>query len=98
MTKNFKTLTGRVPPNYGFELVHLADGCSTDLLDSARAFFSSPEHDLPGLSVELAKVADRVRDCVALRQREQPAVAEFLRRQPAVAVSADRPAGTGGQR
>ncbi len=92
MTTNFKTISGRVPPNYGIDLVQFADGCSTDLLDSARAFFSIPEHDLPGVSTELAKVADDVHDCVALRQREQPAVAAFLHRQAAVAGSPDPPA------
>ncbi len=95
MTRNFKTITARVPPNYGIELVHLAGGCSTDLLDAARAFFASPEHDLPGVSTELEKVADQVRDCAALRRREQPAVAAFLHQQQSLAAASARP-GTGG--
>ena len=96
MTRNFKTITSRVPPNYGIELVHLANGCSTDLLDSARAFFASPDHDLPGVSTELEKVVDQVRDCAALRRREQPAVAEFLHRQQSLAATPARAAGPGG--
>ena len=76
---NFKTIASRVPPNYTAFLVHYAAGCSTGPLDEARAFFSSPEHDVPGISVELAKLADEVNDCAALRKREEPAVAAFLR-------------------
>jgi alanyl aminopeptidase len=76
---NFKTIASRVPPNYTAFLVHYAAGCSTGPLEEARAFFSSPDHDVPGISVELAKLADEVNDCVALRRREEPAVAAFLR-------------------
>jgi alanyl aminopeptidase len=76
---NFKAISSRVPPNYTTFLVYFAAGCTTGPLEEARAFFSSPEHDAPGVSVELAKLADQVNDCAALRRREEPAAAAFLR-------------------
>ncbi|MBI1950386.1 MAG: hypothetical protein HYS34_03370 [Acidobacteria bacterium] len=57
-------------------------GCSTGPLEEERAFFSSPGHDAPGVSVELARLADEVNDCASLRRREQQAVAAFLRQRP----------------
>ena len=75
---NFKTIASRVPPNYVAYLVYFAAGCSTAPLEEAKTFFTIPDHDINGASVELAKVADQVNDCVALRKREEPAVAAFL--------------------
>ncbi|HYS04336.1 MAG TPA: M1 family metallopeptidase [Candidatus Dormibacteraeota bacterium] len=79
VTENFKPIVDRVPANYGIFLVHYASGCSDERLQAARDFFSDPAHDLPGVQTELKKVADEVSDCVRLRRRERPAVAEFLR-------------------
>ncbi len=95
VTENFEGIIKRLPPNNGIELVHYAGGCSEDLLQDARAFFSTPGHDLPGVDTELRKVADQVSDCVRLRRREQPAVAAFLRAQPAVAASGAQTAAGG---
>ncbi len=94
VTGNFKTIVDRVPSNYGIFLVHFAGGCSDDLLQSARAFFSTPGHDLPGIDTEIKKVADEVNDCVRLRRREQPAVATFLRGQPEAGTTSRHPAHT----
>ncbi len=77
--KNFKIIAGRVPPNFTAYLARFAGGCTTGPLEEARAFFASPDHDVPGVSVELAKLADEVNDCASLRRREQEAVAAFLR-------------------
>jgi alanyl aminopeptidase len=76
---NFKTIASRVPPNYVAYLVYFAAGCSTAPLEEAKTFFATPDHDINGVSVELAKVADQVNDCAALRRREQQTVAGFLR-------------------
>jgi hypothetical protein len=89
--KNFKAIASRVPPNYTAFLVRFAAGCSTGPLEEARAFFSIPDHDASGVSVELAKLADEVNDCAALRRREQQAVAAFLRAPgPAAAAAGTR--------
>ena len=87
MTGNFKPIVERIPVNYGVNLVDYAGGCSTELLEQARVFFSAQGHDLPGVDTEIAKVADEVNDCARLRRREQPSVAAFLRGQPAVAAA-----------
>ena len=93
-TENFKTIVGRVPANNGVDLVDYAGGCSDDLLEQARLFFSAPGHEVPGFDVGFRKVADEVNDCVRLRRREQPAVAAFLRGDPSVAANGSRaPAG-----
>jgi alanyl aminopeptidase len=97
VTENFERIARHLPPNYGVDLAHYAGGCSENLLESARAFFSAPGHDLPGIDTELRKVADQVSDCVRLRRREQQAVAAFLRAQPAVATK-DAQTAAGGHR
>jgi hypothetical protein len=48
-------------------------------LQEAEKFFAEPAHSPPGTDQELAKVAEAVKTCVALRQREGASVAEFLR-------------------
>jgi len=89
-TENFKTIVERIPVNYGVNLVRYAGACSADLLEPARAFFSAPGHDLPGIDTEIRKVADEVSDCSRLRRREQPAVAAFLRSQSPVAAAGSK--------
>ena len=98
VTGNFKTIVDRVPANYGVFLAHYASGCSDDRLQAARDFFSDRAHDLPGIATELKKVADEVNDCVRLRRRERPAVAEFLRDLPDAADSRGGAAGGGPRR
>jgi hypothetical protein len=41
------------------------------------------ENQVPGTEAQLVKLRDRVRDCLALRERESKAVAAFLEGQQA---------------
>jgi len=84
MTANYDAIVDRIPPEQGAYLARFADGCSLDRLEAAQRFFTSVRekeaaHGITGTERELAKVADSVRNCVSLREREGAAVAGFLK-------------------
>jgi hypothetical protein len=56
----------------------IALGCSSERLESARAFFADPAHSPPGTEAELRKMDATVVECVGLREREGAAVRDFL--------------------
>ena len=60
----------------------IADGCSAQRLERAEDFFGQAENQVPGTTEQLAKVAERVRDCVRLREREGAAAARYLASPP----------------
>lgn len=80
MMDNYKRITDRIPPTYAAYLPMFAGGCSEKRLRVAQTFFSNPAHVVPGTDRQLAKVAEAVTDCVALRKREGQAVADYLTR------------------
>ena len=80
MTENYDAIKAKLPPMFLVFLPHLAGGCSEDRARSADAFFAEPGHAAPGTEKEMAKVAEAVKDCAALRSREGAAVAAYLRR------------------
>ena len=65
-------------PVYAPFLVYLGGACEQPKLDQTNAFYSAPEHTVPGMDVELKKVMEAGGDCVKLRAREGPAVARYL--------------------
>ena len=67
--------------------------CDTLRIAEAEYFFSTPEANHPGTREELAKVVERIRECVGVREREGPAFARYLQ-QPRSTRPA--PAGTPG--
>jgi hypothetical protein len=78
LTENYAAVMSHIPPMYGVYMPQFANGCSTARLETAEKFFAVPAHAVPGTDQELAKVADNVRDCTGLRQREGPSVAAYL--------------------
>jgi len=78
MKVNYAAITGRVPPQMAALMPFYASGCSAERLESARVFFSEPAHATIGTQQTLSKVADRVNDCVGLREREGAAAARYL--------------------
>ncbi len=80
MTESYDQIMTRVPPIFAGFMPFVASGCSAERLAHAEDFFAQPEHQAPGTARQLAKVAEQVRDCVALREREGEAVARFLKR------------------
>ncbi len=100
---NWPLLAGRMPPDRVPGLTRFAGGCSPSRLDEGRAFFSAPERAQPAIAAQLARVADQVAECVALRQREGPAVAAFLATSapttaPVVPSASHRQVGPGAER
>lgn len=81
MTENYNAITQRIPVMFYPYLTRFAGGCSEQRLDAARAFFSDPERQVPGVQLELDKTASQVMDCVSLRDREGPAVTQYLQGQ-----------------
>ena len=70
MTENYDAIKARLPPMFLAFMPHFAGGCSEERAASASAFFAEPGHAAPGTDKEMAKVAEAVRDCAALRSRE----------------------------
>ena len=79
ITSNYEALKARVPAQQLAYLPLYASGCSAELLATTRAFFSQPEHQVPGTEGQLARTANQVNECIKLRQREGPAVSAYLR-------------------
>jgi alanyl aminopeptidase len=78
MMTNFDAIASRLPPEFVGFLPFSASGCSAERLATAKAFFAQENHQGPGTETTLAKVSDRVNDCVRLRAREGAAVAQYL--------------------
>lgn len=79
-TDHYGAIAARIPPDFIVYLPFVASGCSLERLESARAFFSAPEHRVEGTEKQLARIADQVHDCAGLRRREGPVVAAYLAR------------------
>ena len=79
MTDKYEQITSRLPPMFAGFMPFAASGCSAERLEQAEEFFAQPEHQGPGTGKQLAKVAEQVRDCVALREREGEAVTRYLK-------------------
>lgn len=78
LTANYDRVTSRIPPQYAAFMPFVARGCSAERLEKAKVFFAEPEHNVPGTDEQLAKLSDRVTDCVGLRNREGSAVGSYL--------------------
>jgi hypothetical protein len=80
VTENYEAIRAKLPPMFLVFLPHVVGGCSEDRAKSATTFFTEPAHSSPGIEKEMAKVAEAVKDCAALRSREGGAVAAYLGR------------------
>ena len=77
MTRNYDGLTKRMPPYALAYLIRFADGCSSERLDWAKAFFTR-ERRAEGFEVELAKTQDHVTDCENLRRVQGRTIRNYL--------------------
>jgi alanyl aminopeptidase len=80
VTKNYDTIVRRIPPMLAVFVPYFGSGCSPERLARAQAFFAEPAHAPAGSEKELAKMTERVEDCVALRKREGERVRSYLNR------------------
>ncbi|HET9317791.1 MAG TPA: M1 family metallopeptidase, partial [Vicinamibacteria bacterium] len=74
---NFETILGRMPPLFHAALANVAAGCERERVQQAREMFAARK--VEGADQELAKVGERVEECVALRAREAASVGGYLR-------------------
>jgi cytosol alanyl aminopeptidase len=79
--KHYDELAKRLPPMFLAFLPNYALGqaCSEDRLAAVRDFFLDPRRNVAGTDKELAMRAEEVRGCMALRAREAPSTAAYLR-------------------
>jgi alanyl aminopeptidase len=75
---NYPVLQKRIPPMFLAFMPQTANGCSESRVAEARAFFADPSRAAPGMEKEMAKVAESVKDCAALRAREGASVSAYL--------------------
>ena len=75
---NYDAITKRLPPTSGSALAVLAGGCEPARVAKAREFFAA--HKDEATEGRLARVAEQVNECAALRAREMTAVTEYLER------------------
>ena len=75
---NWTALAQRLPPDRIASLTRFAGGCSAERLAQGRTFFAAPVRRTTAIDAQVARVADQVAECVALREREGLKAAAFL--------------------
>ena len=78
MTSNYDAIATKVPPPALRFLPMMGSGCDEERLKATQAFFSEPNHAVPGVESALARVSDNTSTCIGLRQREGAAVKQYL--------------------
>jgi len=76
--KNYDRIVELMPPQFKTYMPFFAGGCEEERLVAAREFFAVEEHQAPGQDRIMERVSEGVMECVELRRREGPTVAEFL--------------------
>jgi len=73
---NYDEIVMRLPAMYLRFLPFAAGGCSLEVFDKGKEFFTRQE--IPGVEQQLIRVGEQVRDCANLRSREGDAVRSYL--------------------
>lgn len=68
----------KVNPEFLGFMPFVASGCSRERLEESTAFFSEPEHQVPGTLRTLQRVTEQVNQCLSLREREGEGVGAYL--------------------
>ena len=79
VSANFEAILERMPPLFHASLANVALGCERERVEQAQRLFAAGK--VQGADLELAKVGERVEECVALRTREAASVGAYLRGQ-----------------
>jgi aminopeptidase N len=75
---NYDAIVARMPDIHRERLATLSIGCTAQRVEQLKAFFSEPAHRPLGIEVALDKAVATTSDCATLREREGPAVANYL--------------------
>ena len=78
VAQNYDAIVKKIPPVYAIYLPYVGGSCEKEQLDKAKAFFSTPEHSVPGSAAELARMVEASEDCIGLRGREGKSVERYL--------------------
>ena len=78
MLAHFDEITARLPRPYLSFMPMIASGCEKERVEDARKFFSDEKRRVEGTERTLARVAEQVDQCAALRSREMTAVSKYL--------------------
>ena len=76
VTANYDAIVKRLPPAFAAGMPFIASGCDPSRVERARKFFV--ERKIEGTERSLARVAEQVNECAALRAREMDAVVKFF--------------------
>ena len=76
--EHWSEMIKRVPTELQSIVVAFGGGCNAERIEATRKYFSDPAHQVEGAADRLEKVTEAVNDCIALRAREQTAVAKYL--------------------
>ena len=80
ITANYDAFTKKLPPAFAAGMPFIAAGCSPERVERAREFFATRK--VEGTDRQMARIAEQVSDCAALRAREMEAVSRYLARAP----------------
>jgi alanyl aminopeptidase len=78
-TSHYDLIGEHIPADFMVFMPYFAAGCSSQRIAAAKTFFADPKRSPPGTSTELARVAERVGDCVSLDAREGDSVRQYAR-------------------
>jgi alanyl aminopeptidase len=77
-TTNFDAIMKRLPPAFAGAMAGIASGCEPSRIEKAREFFAARK--IEGTERQLARVAEQVNECAALRAREMAVIGEYLKK------------------
>jgi len=75
-TTNFDEIMKRLPPAFAGAMAGIAGGCEPARVEKAREFLSARK--IPGADRQIARVAESVNECAALRERDKAIIAAYL--------------------
>ena len=81
VTANYDALMKKLPPTFTGSMSFIAGGCEPERVERMRQFFA--EKKVAGTERSMARVAEQVNDCAALRARELESVTRYLAAAPA---------------
>jgi hypothetical protein len=78
MFDHFADLAAKMPPNFATRIMSLGGGCSEERLAALREYFADPSHQVQGGQYTLGRLADAIRECAGVHERESERVEHWL--------------------
>lgn len=77
-TANFDAIMKRLPPAFAPAMAGIANGCEPARVEKTREFLAARK--IEGAERQLARVAEQVNECAALRARDMAVISEYLKK------------------